>query len=310
MTGASRGIGRFAAERILRDHSDLHLVVAARGGGDALAAELAAASGNPAVSAIDLDLASLDSIRAGVALFGAELDAGRLAPLGGVIANAGLQMMSTTGATADGIETTFGVNVVANAALILPLLERLATPSRIVVTVSDAHFPDLKHRGGGLVPAPHWDDPERLAQPGTGRDAEKQRTGQRAYSTSKLGAIYFVHALSRRLGDGAEVYGFNPSLVPDTGLARDAGALTRRAYGALAPLLAATPFAATAQEAGEWLAAAAIDPVEGRSGDYIDRTKVVPSSGESYDEAREEALWSWLLKRAGLAEPATLHHAP
>jgi NAD(P)-dependent dehydrogenase (short-subunit alcohol dehydrogenase family) len=302
MTGASRGIGRVAAERILRDRPDVHLVVAARGRGDQLAAELAAASGNPAVSAVQLDLASLDSIRRSLTSLGADLDAGNLPPLGGVVANAGLQMASTSGMTADGIETTFGVNVVANVALIVPLLPRLTAPGRIVITASDVHFGDFKHTGG-LVPAPRWEDPEQLAQPSSGSNAEKASAGRRAYSTSKLADIYLVHALARRLEAGVDVFAYNPSLVPGTGLSRDANAAARLVFRAVTPLLTASPFAATPAQAGAWLAAAAIGPQPGRSGDYIDRTRVVPSSAESYDEAREEALWAWATKRVGVADP-------
>ena len=155
-------------------------------------------SGNPAVSAVELDLASLESIREGVAGLGADLDAGNLPPLGGVVANAGLQMTSTSARTADGIEMTFGVNVVANVALLAPLLPRLTAPGRIVITASDVHFGDFKHTGG-LVPAPRWDEPQQLAQPGSGPDAEKASAGRRAYATSKLADIYLVHALARRL---------------------------------------------------------------------------------------------------------------
>ena len=298
MTGASRGLGRAAAERILRDRPDVHLVVGARGGGERLAAELAAASGNPAVSAVELDLASLESISAAVSWLGSELDGGHLPPLGGILANAGVQMTRTSSTTADGFETTFGVNVLANVALISPLLARLTAPGRVVVTASDVHFGDFRHTGG-LVPGPRWDDPERLAQPGRGPEAEKASAGRRAYSTSKLGAMYLVHALARRAPRGVDVFAFNPSLVPGTGLARDAGTAGRLAFRLLMPLLAATPLAATPGQAGAWLAEAAVGPRPGRSGDYIDRTQVVPSSPESYDEAREEALWAWAVERAG-----------
>lgn len=64
MTGAGRGIGRVAAERILRARPDLHLLVTARGdGGPALAAALAEATGNPNVSGLSCDLASMASIQ-------------------------------------------------------------------------------------------------------------------------------------------------------------------------------------------------------------------------------------------------------
>jgi len=299
MTGATRGLGRMAAERILRDRPDVHLVVAARSGGDAVAADLAARSGNPSVSALTVDLASLASIANAVAQLSADLDAGDLPPLRAIVANAGVQMTSTTAATADGIEMTFGVNVVANAALVLPLLDHLEPAGRIVITASDVHFGDFKHNAG-LVPAPRWEDPERLAAPGTGSASQKSSAGRRAYATSKLGVMYLTHALARRLPEGVSVHAFNPSLVPGTGLARDAGPVSRFAFRTVMPLVAATPFAATPAVAGGWLADAAVGAQPGDSGSYVDRSRVVPSSAESHDEAREEALWTWLTDRVGL----------
>jgi len=84
------------------------------------------------------------------------------------------------------------------------------------------HFGDFKHNAG-LVPAPRWEDPERLAAPGTDSASEKTCTGRRGYATSKLAVVYLTHALARRLPWGVSVFSFNPSLVPSTGLARDAG---------------------------------------------------------------------------------------
>src|SRR3712207_2794806 len=115
MTGASRGIGRHAAERMLRADPDLHLIVVARGRDTVtLPEELAADSGNPHVRAIGADLASLANVRSVAAEVIAGLDAGTTPPLCGLVANAGIQRTSTSDATADGIETTFAVNVLAN----------------------------------------------------------------------------------------------------------------------------------------------------------------------------------------------------
>src|SRR6185312_5055102 len=108
MTGASRGIGRHAAERMLRDDPGLHLIVVARGRDTStLPDELAAASGNRNVRAIGADLSSLADVRAVAAEVTAAIGAGTTPPLHGLLANAGIQRTSTGDATADGIETTF-----------------------------------------------------------------------------------------------------------------------------------------------------------------------------------------------------------
>lgn len=292
MTGASRGIGRFAAIRMLRDAPDLHLVVIARSPDtQTLLDGLAEASGNRNVSAVSADLASLDSIRAASATIRTQLDDRTLPPLHGFVGNAGLQFVNATTATVDGFEETFAVNVLANHLFLGGLADHFVPPARIVLTTSDTHFGDFAHTGG-LVPAPQWDDPEQLAKPGTFKNADTPAAGRTAYSTIKLGVIYLVHALARRLPTGITVYSFNPGLVPGTSLARARGPLARFAWRTILPALAATPIASRPDVAGANLATAAIGPITSESGAYINRTRAEKSSTESYDPEREDELWA------------------
>ncbi len=291
MTGATRGIGRFAAIRMLRDAPDLHLVVIARSPDTRTVLEdLAAASGNRNVSVVSADLASFDSIRAATATLRSQLDDRTLPPLHGFVGNAGLQLVNQTHVTVDGFEETFAVNVLANYLLLRELTDHFVPPARIVLTSSDTHFGDFKHTAG-LVPAPQWNDPEQLARPGTFENADTPAAGRTAYSTSKLAVIYLVHALARRLPTGVTAYSFNPSLVPGTSLARDRGSLAQFTFRTIMPVLALTPLASQPDVAGAHLAAAAIGPIPGETGAYINRTRAEPSSAESYDPEREEELW-------------------
>lgn len=283
MTGASRGLGRSAAEKILRERPDVHLVVTARGGG--LADELARSTGNPNVTALTCDLSSITSIRA------AARELAGLPPLDGFIGNAGLQLTTRAHATEDGLEPTFAVNVLANHLLIRLLWDRFTAPGRIVLVGSDTHFGDFRHTFG-MVPAPRWEPVADLARPRP--DQRAFTDGRRAYSTSKLALVYLVHALARRLPDGVDVYTFNPGYVPGTGLVRDASPVTRLASRTVMRALAATPLALSADVAGGLLADAAVGPRPGESGSYIDRRTVTPSSPESYDRDREEELWAGL----------------
>ncbi|WP_410656107.1 SDR family NAD(P)-dependent oxidoreductase [Amycolatopsis sp. lyj-112] len=285
MTGASRGIGRIAAER-LREDPDRHLLVLGRDTGSA-------------ENTIPCDLASLDEVRTAARTVEQLLDAGEIPPLRGFLGNAGVQMTSVTATTADGFERTFGINVLANQLLLGLLMDRFAAPSRIVITASDVHFGDFKHNLG-LVPAPRWAEAGELARPGTDRRASGTQEGRRAYATSKLGVLYQVHALARRLPTGVDAYAYNPGLVPGTGLARDAGPVARWAFRAMVPVLSRTPLATTAETAGRLLADVFSGPRPGESGAYLDRGHVVPSSPESYDEAREEALWHDASRLCGL----------
>ena len=289
MTGAGRGLGRYAAEELLRADPDRLLLVTARdGAGTELAADLAKRTGNPNVQAISCDLASLADIRTAAETIGKRLDAGELPSLSGFLGNAGVQTVSATKTTVDGFELTFGVNVLANYLLLRLLGDRFAPGARIVITGSDSHFGDFRHNFG-LVPAPRWTGAQTLSRPETGPDAETVAAGRRAYSTSKLGVLYLVHAFARRLD--ADVYTYNPALVPGTGLVRGASAVQRFGFARIRPLLTITPFATTPQRAGALLASVMDGERPGDSGAYIDRGRVVPSSPESYDEEREEALW-------------------
>ena len=257
MTGASRGIGLAAARRMLDADPGLRLLVVARDRHPEL----------PRTTVLRGDLSSLDSVR--------KLAAQITEPIDGYVGNAGVQMTTATTSTPDGYETTFAVNVLAHHLLIrlLPLTGR----ARVVLTGSDSHFGTFRHNLG-LIPAPRWTSPDRLARP----DAARQ--GREAYSTSKLGVLYLVHALARH---GVEAYTFNPAFTPGTGLVRAdriGDVLFRRVF----PLL---PGVNTADRAGAQLATVATGPRPGPPGAYIDRERETPSSPESYDEAREDELW-------------------
>lgn len=97
--------------------------------------------------------------------------------------------------------------------LIRLLWDQFRSPGRIVLTGSDSHFGDFRHNLG-LVPAPEWRDTGLLVRPGTGRKAGTGAAGRGAYSTSKLGVLYLVHALARRLPAGVDAYTFDPGLTP------------------------------------------------------------------------------------------------
>lgn len=305
MTGASRGLGRVAAVEMLRRDPGLHLAVLVRSGGERVAGEIASESGTPHITTYEADLSSIASIRRAIAAITADLDGDHLPPLTGLVGNAGLQLLSTTGATEDGIETTFAVNVVANHALIAGLADRLVAPARIVLTASDTHFGDFAHNLG-MVPAPVWRSPSLLATPGVGPKADAAGAGRTAYATSKLAVIYLVHALARRLPPGVEIVSFNPGLVPGTGLARDGGPLTRFAFRTILPALTLTPWARRQSVSGGDLASLALGKTASQNGDYVNGKRAEPSSGESYDEGREEELIAELERLASTSRATNI----
>jgi NAD(P)-dependent dehydrogenase (short-subunit alcohol dehydrogenase family) len=290
MTGATGGIGRFAAARILRDDPGAHLVLISRGTpGDDTAR----------VSHVAADLGSLAEVRSAAAEIAGRLDSGALPPLRGFVGNAGIQYTNARTEGADGYEATFTVNVLANHVLLRILQDRFVAPARIVITTSDTHFGDFAHTLG-LVPAPRWQAPEALARTGAFPASDRTSGGRRAYSTSKLGTIYLAHEYACRLPAGVDIVTFNPSLVPATGLARDADAVSRFVMRWIFPVLNLTPLTNSASVAGRQLADVALGKVAAPTGSYVNRDRVEPSSDESYHPRRERGLWEAADRLAGV----------
>ncbi|MFF0449636.1 SDR family NAD(P)-dependent oxidoreductase [Streptomyces sp. NPDC004609] len=289
MTGASRGIGRIAAEHILRQSPHVHLLVVARAASGAqLASELS--TGGHAVSHVPADLGSLDSVQSAAAEIRDRLERGDLPPLRAFVGNAGMQYTNALTEGPDGFESTFAINVLANHLFVRLLQDRFAAPARIVITASDTHFGDFKHNLG-MVPGPAWKSPDVLARTGAFPKPDTAVGGRTAYSTSKLAAIYLVHEYARRLPAGVDAVAFNPGFVPGTGLARNAGPVTRFAMRRILPVMTLTPFATSRSAAGRCLADVVLGTTQAPTGSYVDRARAVRSSEESYDPQREGELW-------------------
>jgi NAD(P)-dependent dehydrogenase (short-subunit alcohol dehydrogenase family) len=212
----------------------------------------------------------------------------------GVVCNAGVHLADALHASEDGYELTFAVNVLATHLLLRRLHPHLQAPARIVVTVSDAHYGDLRYTGG-TMPAPDWGGPDTVSKPGAFDHSGRVRSGgRRAYTTSKLGAIYLVHEWARRLPDGIEILAYNPSLVTKTGLAREAGGSLEFVMKRFIPILEHTPLVDTPEVAGRKLADVIMRVTNAPTGSYIHRIKTMRSSQESYNPEREQTLWDWL----------------
>lgn len=113
MTGGTRGIGRVAAERILRQSLGSHLVVLARASsGVHLVGELQDALGGDVgtrVTMVAADLSSLTDLRRALEEVTALLRDGQLPALHGLVGNAGVQYTNARTVGRDGYEATFVV---------------------------------------------------------------------------------------------------------------------------------------------------------------------------------------------------------
>ena len=271
ITGATRGLGRAAAEAALARGAR---VLAA--GRDQRALEtMGQRSG---VVPVLLDLGDLDGVRAA---------ARRLPHVDAVAANAGLQVLRGPTTTVDGFEETFQVNHLAHVTLVEELLARPDPPRRIVFLGSATHDPAV--RTGTPDPVEH-DDLTALAH--VGPDSEPARTaGLRRYTTSKLLAAAVAAALARERPD-VHVTCFDPGLMPGTGLARQYPAVLRGLWSTVLKGLRVLPFASSAGASGRALAALLGDePPPVPSGCYVDRRlRVVPPSARAQDRTYQDAV--------------------
>ena len=163
ITGASSGLGLECARALLRSDPSWHLVLPVRDAGRG--AEAVTQLGQPQrCTVMPMDLASLASVRA----FVENVRAAGLPPLHAIVCNAGVQVVSGTEWTEDGVEMTFGVNHLGHFTLVQGLLDELAHPARIVVVSSGTHDP-TKHTG---MPDPSYTSAADLAHPRAEQSSE------------------------------------------------------------------------------------------------------------------------------------------
>ena len=221
-----------------------------------------------------------------------------------LVCNAGVQFTHGPQRTPEGYETTFAVNHLGHFLLTNLLLPALLAhaPARIVVVASGVHDPKLRT---GMPKANVADLDTLAATGGPRRDAFD---GRLAYVNSKLCNLWFTYELVRRLetaglsnGDRrVTVNGFDPGLVPGSGLARDYPPALRFIWNQVLPGLArlvspVVPTINPAPKAGAALARLVTDPALARvTGKYFpshSRWREAVSSDASYDVARARALW-------------------
>jgi NAD(P)-dependent dehydrogenase (short-subunit alcohol dehydrogenase family) len=273
VTGANTGIGKATALGLAKQGATVVLGCRNVAKGEAARAEIQAESGNDKVRMLQLDLADTFSIRAFAAAVRSQFP--RLDIL---INNAGL-MTRNRSTTAQGIETTFGVNHLGTFLLtleLLPLLEA-SRPSRVVVVASDLHY---KARID-------WED----------LGAERHSfSGSTAYNQSKLANVLFTKALARRLeGKGVTVNAVHPGVVT-TEIVREYPKLLVKVF----QLFTISP----EKGARTSIHVATSPELENVSGSYFAASKEKPASKEASDEATQERMWAVSEQLLGLAAGA------
>jgi NAD(P)-dependent dehydrogenase (short-subunit alcohol dehydrogenase family) len=177
VTGANTGLGYETAAALAAKGAHVVLAVRNLDKGKDAAARIAQTTPGAKVDLQELDLTSLDSVRAAAEQLKSDHDAIDL-----LINNAGV-MFTPKSTTKDGFELQFGTNHLGHFAFTGLLLDRmLATPGSRVVTVSS-----VGHRFArqGI----RFDDLQS--------DRDYSRVG--AYGQAKLANLLFTYELQRRL---------------------------------------------------------------------------------------------------------------
>ncbi|MBF4578249.1 SDR family NAD(P)-dependent oxidoreductase [Frigoribacterium sp. VKM Ac-2530] len=278
VTGATAGLGYFAAERLAAlGHQ---VVLAARSPERAVRAADTVRDRVPGadVSTVDLDLADLSSVRSG---------ADALTAAGGVdalLANAGVVGSRRRQTTADGFELQFGTNHLGHFALVSHLLPALAESPRGRVV----HLGSISHRFVRL----DLDDPMMVSS----------YSGAVAYARSKLAVMTFGLELDRRLrAAGSSV----SSVIAHPGLSweslsdpRPPVVEPRRPPAVVTSAMHA--FSQGKEAGAEPLVHATVDPGV-RGGEYWGPSgwfqltgppAVVPTKKHARDRASAERLWA------------------
>lgn len=175
VTGGNSGLGKITARELARHGARVVIAARNRGKGETAAREIREAVPGAQVEVRELDLSSLESVRAFAADF-----ADGAAALDLLVNNAGI-MQTPPSRTAEGYELQLGTNHLGHFALTGLLLEALARGSAArVVTLSSN-----EHKGGHI----HFDDLQ----------LERGYAPRKAYQQSKMANALFGIELDRRL---------------------------------------------------------------------------------------------------------------
>jgi NAD(P)-dependent dehydrogenase (short-subunit alcohol dehydrogenase family) len=267
ITGGNAGLGKATAVDLAEQGARVVITARDPRRGREAVEEIRARSGSKSVEVMGLDLADLASVRDLASGY-----TGRYDRLDVLINNAGLVQRTRT-ETADGFETTFGVNHLGHFLLTQLLLDqvRASAPSRIVVVSSDAH---------------------RSARKGLAFDdlmSERSYAPFGVYAKSKLANIYFARELARRLEDNeVTANAIHPGFVASRfGRDGDGGMLADVA------MVAGRPFASSPEKGARTSVFLASSPeVDGVSGAYFARCREKRPSAVARDDEAARRLWA------------------
>jgi NAD(P)-dependent dehydrogenase (short-subunit alcohol dehydrogenase family) len=283
ITGANTGLGFETGAALAGRGARVVLAVRNLEKGKQAAARITAATPGAEVGLQELDLASLESVRAAAAQLRSDHDSIDL-----LINNAGV-MYTPKSTTKDGFELQFGTNHLGHFAFTGLLLDRLlpVAGSR-VVTVSS-----IGHR---IRAAIHFDDLQW----------ERRYSRVGAYGQSKLANLLFTYELQRRLAPhGTTIAVSAHPGGSNTELMRNLPRLVAAASALVEPLmqdadLGALPTLRAASDpavlGGQYFGPDGFQEIRGYP-------KVVASSAQSHDVELQRRLWAVSEELTGVVYP-------
>jgi NAD(P)-dependent dehydrogenase (short-subunit alcohol dehydrogenase family) len=289
ITGGNRGIGYATAAKLAGQ--GFHVVLAAR---DRSRSEESAWAirrqiPNANIEAMELDLASLASVRA----FAANYQATGY-PLHVLINNAAATGLDNQiRFTPDGFELQFGVNHLGHfllTKLLTPILKASA-PARVITLSSIRHMTRRYPKSGAQF------DFDNLK-------GEKFYDRSLFYDNTKLANIWFTYELQRRLqGSGVNAIAACPGFVPETiGASPSRQGWKRWFYQRVLRLI---PGARSLEAAASDIARLASDAaLASQGGKFFANGVETCSSPESYDQQLARRLWALSCQWTGLDEEA------
>ncbi len=276
VTGANQGIGKETVVALARMGATVVMTSRDRARGEAALADVRSRSGGANVELMPADFGSFASVRQLAADFEAKHQ--RLDVL---VNNAGA-IITSRSETADGFETTFGVNHLGYFLLTNLLLDAVkgSAPSRIVNVASRAHlrsemdFEDLNSRQG-------------------------RYSAMTTYARSKLANVLFTYELARRLdGTGVTANCLHPGVVR-TGFGKNNSGYAKVLFQAFQ--VVARPWLLSPEKGAATSIYLASSPeVDGVTGKYFAGCRETPSSPTSYDEGAQRRLWEVSEQMCGL----------
>jgi retinol dehydrogenase 14 len=272
ITGGTGGIGKATAIGLATMGARVGITGRDLARAEQAAADIRAASGNPAVDAFAADMTSQAEVRR---LAATVLNA--YPRLDVLINNVG-GFWAHRHPTTDGLERTFALNHLAPFLLTNLLLDRLkaSAPARVVTVSSGA-------QSMGRI---DFDDLQGV----------RNYSGQRAYNQSKLANVMFTNELARRLdGTGVTATAVHPGVVRTNFGSEDQAWFFAVISRAVRPLLK-TP----AQGAQTPIYLASSPALDGVTGQFFANRKPKTANKVAYDSDITATLWQVSVDLVGM----------